>query len=211
MSQFRKKKSDEAVEKLFVHTFGGLSLYYNERPVTIIWESQKARILFCYLIITSEQWFHRDKLIQMLWPGADAHSGNNNFKTTLSRLRKSFAGPQTINPVIVQGDAVRINQDMITIDVNEFRFNAINGIKLQARGDLVTAKQYLEAAQDVYCGEFLSDEPFNPYISAARQEMAEMNSHVLKALARIYQHEGNQDALEAMAILRKNLVPELIY
>ena len=91
-------KSTQSPEKIFIRTFGGLTVYRHHSPVVISWESQKARLLFCYLLITSDQWVHRDQLLELLWPGCDHESGSKNFKTTLSRLRKSFQGARNLNP-----------------------------------------------------------------------------------------------------------------
>src|SRR3954470_4540672 len=103
-------------DKMEIRTFGGLTVYNNGTPVNISWESQKARLLFCYLLITYDQWVHRDKLTEVLWPGCNMVAGAKNFKTTLSRLRKSFYGADCINPVLTQGEAIRINYDVITAD-----------------------------------------------------------------------------------------------
>jgi DNA-binding SARP family transcriptional activator len=200
------KKSDNP-EKLTVCTFGGLSIYYEGLPISIVWESQKARLLFCYLMITSDQWVHRDKFIEMLWPGCDGSAGANNFKTTLSRLRKSFSGPRVINPVMTQGEAVRINIHDIEVDASQFRQNAVAGIKLLSRGEARHARECLEAAQDLYTGEFLPEEPFNEFITRARNELADLDSSVVRYLQRIYTQEGDSEALEAFQILNKNMIP----
>jgi DNA-binding SARP family transcriptional activator len=74
---------------------------------------------------------------------------------------------------------------------------------MYARGDLKSAKQLLEKAQDSYTGEFLPEEPFNGYLTAARAEYAELNTSVITTLGRIYHTEGNQDALDAIRLLTK--------
>ena len=204
----RRAKSDSKAgesAKLDVRAFGGLSIYYKGAPITIIWESQKARLLFCYLLVTYDQWVHRDKLIEVLWPGCDIKAGANNFKTTVSRLRKSFSGPQTINPVITQGEAVRIDVNAISLDASLFRYNATNGIKSQARGDNKAAREFLEAAQDLYTGDFLTEEPFNPFISAVRSELHQLYVSVLTSLEKVYQQEQNSDAMEALLMLKNSL------
>ncbi len=198
------KKSDNA-EKLTVRSFGGLSVFYQGSPVSIVWESQKARLLFSYLLITNDQWVHRDKFIEMLWPGCVGNAGSNNFKTTLSRLRKSFTGPRSINPVMTQGEAVRINIHDIDVDASQFKLQAVSGIKLLSRGETKAAKECLEAALDIYTGEFLPEEPFNEFINIARKELAELHVSVVRYLERIYQQEGNKETLEAFHILHKSM------
>lgn len=206
MTRTQRSKTSEGAELLKVFSFGGLSFSYNGAPVSIEWESQKARLLFCYLLVTYDQWVHRDKLVTLLWPGGEEGGAINNFKTTLSRLRKSFSGSQTLNPVITQGEAVRINTCAVTLDASLFRKKATTGIKLFARGDAKSARACLEEAQDLYAGEFLPEEPFNPLINEARTELAELNTAVMVALGKIYQQEGNQDGLEAIFLLTRGAV-----
>lgn len=205
----KSTKKAEADEKLAVSAFGGLSITCSGSPVTIVWESQKARLLFCYLLVTYDQWVHRDKLIELLWGGGDPTAGANNFKTTISRLRKSFAGSHAINPVITQGEAVRLNVGSISLDASEFRHKAITGIKLLARGDLKSARSHLEAAQDCYGGPFLPEEPFNKFITAARMELATLHASVLNSLEMIYNQEGNNHALEVINFFKKSSLAEL--
>jgi DNA-binding SARP family transcriptional activator len=196
-------KNIKIQEKLLVRTFGGLSFYCKGAPISIIWESQKARHLFCYLLVTRDQWAHSDKLIGMLWPGYTGKDGMNNFKTTLSRLRKSFSGAMVINPVITNGDVFRINTDVIEIDAGLFRQNVLEGIKFLARGEIKSARQCLEAAQDIYSGEFIPEEPDNCFINNERRELAELYSSMLKYLGDIYREEGNPQALDAFLFLNK--------
>ncbi|HWI40147.1 MAG TPA: DNA-binding protein [Verrucomicrobiae bacterium] len=186
-----------------VCTFGGLTVYCGRSPFAINWESQKARLLFCYLLITYDQWVHRDKLTELLWPGCDMVSGAKNFKTTLSRLRKSFYSSECSNPVITQGEAIRLNFEHMDADCSRFRNEAILGLKLMSRGDMKGAKEHLEAAQDVYLGDFLPEEPFDQFISVARRELAELHFSVLNALEKVYGSQEKPDALEALLTLRK--------
>lgn len=188
--------------QILIKTFGGLGLSYLNSPITIIWESQKARVLFCYLLISYDQWLHRDKLIDMLWPGCDPVSGAKNFKTTLSRLRKSFMGPRSINPIMTLGEAIRLDFNIFTLDSSQFKGYAQVGIKMLARGDISAARKYLEAAQDEYSGVFLPEEPFDQQICAERGELERLHESVLTSLQRVYQLEGNNDAVEAISFLK---------
>jgi DNA-binding SARP family transcriptional activator len=197
-----KKSIAAPEEKLAVQTFGGLTIFYHGEPITILWESQKARLLFCSLLVTFDQWTHRDQLIEAVWPGSDAAAGAKNFKTTLSRLRKSFAGPSSLNPVLGQGNAFRLNYDAISVDASRFIHDATAGLKLLARSDLAGARKGLESAQDIYHGKFLPEEQSNQFLSDARHELASLHSSVIISLGKIYQQEGNSAALDVLAMLK---------
>jgi len=185
-------------EKIFVRTFGGLTVYRHHSPLVVSWESQKARLLFCYLLVTSDQWVHRDQLIELLWPGGDHESALRNFKTTLSRLRKSFIGARNPNPVIAQGEAYRLNFETLTCDCEIFRAEAVAGIKHMTRGDVKGATEHLEKAQELYVAEFLPEEPTDQFIGEARREMAGLFTTVLNYLEKIYVAAERADLLEAL-------------
>jgi DNA-binding SARP family transcriptional activator len=190
-------------EQIRVCTFGGMNIYYKNAPITIVWESQKARQLFCCLLVTYDQWVHRQRIIEAVWPGTPASSGEKNFKTTLSRLRKSFCGPRQIIPILTQGEAVRLNYSAISVDASEFRNLATQGMKLLVRGEIKAARKALEASQDLYLGEFLPEEPNNQFINSVRSEFAEIYNSVIQALEKSYLLEGNSDALEVFSFLKK--------
>jgi SARP family transcriptional regulator, regulator of embCAB operon len=205
----KMKDARKIVEKIEVRTFGGLSILYNDLPVAIDWESQKARLLFCCLMVTYDQWVHRQKLLEAIWPGCNILAGEKNFKTTLSRLRKSFSGAQCLNPVLTQGEALRINFDAVSLDASRFKSNAAQGIKLLVRGEIKAARKLLESAQDIYSGDFLPEEPFNQFITLERRELADIYSAVLRALEKSYELEGNRDAIEVFSFLKNAPLGEI--
>jgi DNA-binding SARP family transcriptional activator len=199
-----------AENRFKVRTFGGLTVYCNDVPVTIVWESRKARLLFCCLLVTYDQWIHRQRVIEALWPECTLDSGEKNFKTTLSRLRKSFSAFGCMTPVITQAEAVRLNYLSLGLDASEFRNNATQGIKRLVRGDTKSARKLLETAQDLYYGSFLPEEPHNKFIADARCELAAIHTSVIKALEKSYLLDGNSDALEVFSFLKNPSLGEHI-
>jgi two-component SAPR family response regulator len=184
--------------KISIRTFGGLTVYRNNAPVIISWCSQKARLLLCYLLITSDQWVHHDRLVELLWPGGDHDCSAQNFKTTLSRLRKSLSGAMNSNPVLCQGNAYRLNFESITCDCSTFRSEAVVGIRLMTRGDGAMGRQHLKSAQELYSAEFLPEEPDDPFIGTARKEMAGLYDSIMHYLSQNYTSEERTDFLEML-------------
>ncbi len=188
-------------ETIAIRTFGGLTFYRENIPMAIQWDSQKARLLFCYLLITSDQWVHRSQLIELLWPGCNHEAGFKNFKTTSSRLRKSLNGKEQFNYILAQGDAYRINFEAITCDCEQFRINAVAGIRLMSRGNTLEAKAHLEKAGDLYAAEFLPEEPADHFIGKARIEMKELHQTSMALLMRIYESEDRGDLMATLQSL----------
>jgi DNA-binding SARP family transcriptional activator len=184
--------------EISIRTFGGLTIYCNGAPVIISWSSQKARLFFCYLLITSDQWVHRDRFIELLWPGCSHDSGAKNLKTTLSRLRRSLRGTRDRDPILCQGDAYRLNFEAITCDCSVFRSEAVAGIRLMTRGDVVKGREHLEIAQELYTAEFLPEEPSDPFIVTARRELAGLYETIMNYLDRIYASENRSDLFASL-------------
>jgi SARP family transcriptional regulator, regulator of embCAB operon len=182
-------------DSIAIRSFGGLTFYHGNVPMAIQWDSQKARLLFCYLLITSDQWVHRNQLIELLWPGCNPDAGFKNFKTTLSRLRKSLNGREHFNPILAQGDAYRINFESITCDCEAFRIHAVSGIRLMARGQVAEAKSHLEKVCDLYSAEFLPEEPSDHFICKARKEMTELYQTSMSLLMQTYESENRADLI----------------
>jgi len=189
-------------KKMSISTFGGLTVYRKNAPVIISWCSQKARLLLCYLLITSDQWVHHDRLGELLWPGCNRDSSARNFKTTLSRLRKSLLSAGNTIPVLCQGNAYRLNFETITCDCSIFRIEAVAGIRLMARGDGAMGREHLKIAQELYSAEFLPEEPVDPFISTARKEMTTLYDTVTDHLGQSYASEGRSDPLELLRGIR---------
>lgn len=54
------------------------------------WGSERAKLLFAYLLDKSKVTFSRDELIELLWPESDPVETGNNFHVTLYRLRRAL-------------------------------------------------------------------------------------------------------------------------
>jgi DNA-binding SARP family transcriptional activator len=194
-------KPKQHPENILICTFGGLTAYCNNKPVVISWESRKARLLFCYLLITSDQWVHRDRFVELLWPGGSRDSSTRSLNTTLSRLRKSLRGITDMDPVLGQGDAYRLNFEAINCDCSTFRSEAVAGIRLITRGDVKRGMEHVEIAQHLYSSEFLPEEPVDPFIGTARSTMARLYDTMMNCLDEIYASEERPVHFESLRSL----------
>ena len=185
-------------EGILIRTFGGLTVYRSNKPVMIPWSSQKARLLFCYLLITSDQWVHRERFIELLWPGGNHDRNVRNFNTTLSRLRKSLRDVTEREPVLSQGDAYRLNFEAITCDSSTYRSEVVAGIRLMTRGDVKGGMEHLEIAQGLYSSEFLPEEPDDAFIGTTRRNLAGLYDTMMKYLDQMYATEERSASSESL-------------
>ena len=196
----------KSADTIFVKTFGGLTVYQHNVPKFVKWQSNKARLLFCYLITYYNQWVHRDRLIALLWSDGDPVSNENNFRTTLKRLRIALEGFR-INPVMRMGDAYRLNFEAISCDFAMFREEATTGIKLQVQGDIQGALAHLVYAEELCAAEFLPEEPSDPLIQELRQQVGKLQVMVLNSL-KSFSPENKYHDLPVVMSLHQGKIPE---
>ena len=183
---------------MHVRAFGGLTLYRHTTPVMISWESQKARRLFCYLMIACDQWVHRDRLMALLWPAFDYDRRKRNFMTTLTRLRTSLQMFRQLNPILSRGDAYQLNFETVTCDYCIFRKEAAAGIRHMIHDDPGHAKAHLQTAVELYTAEFLPEEPADQVIVTAKAQVSELFDTAVGYLEKIYLAEGRADLLPSL-------------
>jgi DNA-binding SARP family transcriptional activator len=108
---------------------------------------RKAVALVAYLAV-EQRAFSRDYLAALLWPNHGQKSALANLRRTLFQVKAMLGEPC----VVTEGDLLRLDKSLVTVDVDEFR-------DLLALGSGDTGFARLEDAADLYRGVFL--EGFN--------------------------------------------------
>ena len=113
----------------------------------------------------------RDKLIAYLWPESDGERGRNLLKVSTYVLRTSLGD----DAVRSEGDALRLNADVVRVDATEFETALAGGDHVRAvalyRGPFLD-------------GFFLSDAPeFEQWAGRERERLAAGYAKALEALA----------------------------
>ena len=95
---------------LRVRTLGGFEVWRGEAMVPArIWNRTKLTALFTCLLSVPGYRLHRERLIELLWPGADHVSGAKQLRLTLHRLRGVLASPGTAASFIqVEGELLAL-------------------------------------------------------------------------------------------------------
>ncbi len=120
----------------------------------------------------------RDKVVGYLWPESSASLARHRLRDTLLTVRRTL-GAQVVLSV---GDDLRLNAEVIGIDVVEFEVAIV-------RGDFETAVR-------TYHGPFLDgfylkdSESFERWVEAERNELAEAHMAALRQLAVTATSEG---------------------
>ena len=135
--------------------------------------------LLALLALSPGQRLTRDRLIATLWPERDGDGGRNLLKVATYVLREAL----TETALLTEGDSVRLNTDVVRVDVVEFE------AALQ-RGDH-------DAAASIYAGPLLDGfflneaAEFEHWVDRERQRLASLYGETLESLAQAAEAAGD--------------------
>src|SRR5215467_5902654 len=146
---------------------------------------KKARALLGYLAAQGGQAVSRERLADLLWPYQGSEQARHSLRNCLLELRKAL-GPSGTGYLVADFANCRI-QD-VTVDLD--RFERLS--RSQNRAEL-------QAAADLYRGEFLADfhidsEPFQEWLAAERDRTLARICDILQRLTAAQDAAGEFDA-----------------
>lgn len=156
------------------------------------WKSKKARTLFKYLVAMRHKgYLDKEILMELLWPDEDPRKSGPRFHVAMAALRK------TLEPDISKGTRssyiLRSGQSY-RIDIGETgrvdieTFSRAVGLGKQTR-DMKISMGHYERATDLYQGDFLEEDPFEPWCESERDRYKQM---YLTALEKIMEYREFQ-------------------
>jgi DNA-binding SARP family transcriptional activator/TolB-like protein len=117
---------------------GGLSVESTEGSPWPRTASQRRRLaLLAMLAAANDRGLSRDRVLAVLWPESDAEAARHSLSQTLYLFRRAAGGAD----VVIGTTELRLNRDVVTSDLDDFR-------RALERGDL-------ERAASLYVGPFL--------------------------------------------------------
>ena len=146
---------------------------------------KKARGLLGYLAAQGEQAVSRERLADLLWPYQGSEQARHSLRNCLLELRKAL-GPSGAGYLVADFANCRIQDVAVDLD----RFERLS--RSQNRAEL-------EAAADLYRGEFLADfhidsEPFQEWLAAERDRTLALICDILQRLTAAQDAAGEADA-----------------
>src|SRR6516165_8142970 len=146
---------------------------------------KKARALLGYLAAQGGQAVSRERLADLLWPYQGSEQARHSLRNCLLELRKAL-GPSGTGHLAADFANCRI-QD-VAVDLNHFERLS----RSQNRAEL-------QAAADLYRGEFLADfhidsEPFQEWLAAERDRTLALICDILQRLTAAQDAAGEFDA-----------------
>ena len=146
---------------------------------------KKARALLAYLAAQGEQPVSRERLADLLWPYQGSEQARHSLRNCLLELRKGFAA----------NDADCLDADFSSCRLHGAQIDLERFERSARSGDPAA----LQAAADLYRGEFLADfvidsEPFQEWLATERDRTLDIICAVLQRLTAEYDAVGHHDA-----------------
>lgn len=180
----------EATPVLEIQSLGGFGVLRAGVPVRPAeWQSRKARDLLKLLVARRGQPTHREQLMEALWPDDTGRSGSR-LSVALSTLRAVLDPTKAFDPdhfVVADGDALRLRLEHARVDVDAFLAAAADAVETQA-------VDRMAAAESMYRGDFLADDPYIDVYVPLRERARSAFLQVVRLLARAHLQADDSDS-----------------
>jgi LuxR family transcriptional regulator, maltose regulon positive regulatory protein len=164
---------------LRIQALGGFALWVgNEQLPRERWRSSRAFRLLQFLLSHRFDWVQKDVVLEALWPEVEPEKSEINLRQSILLLRKTLE-PELEETrfsryVRFRGDTYRLDPGTgYTYDVMVFEDLLRQSTKLLHGGKTREAEPVLHKAVDLYRGCFLEESPYEEFLTAERQRLAD--------------------------------------
>lgn len=183
--------------QLLIKTLGGFDVVVRGESVPrAAWQSRVAREILWMLLAVRGRPLNREVMLERLWPDDDPAKASNRLSVALSTVRKVLdpAGDSGTDYIDADREAVRFDIDQAEIDIEAFLDHARRGRGHFNAGDRDRGIGLLMAAEELYAGEFLEEEPYADWAISLREEARTEYLNVARLLAEASSESGDHDA-----------------
>ncbi|MGB3634473.1 MAG: BTAD domain-containing putative transcriptional regulator, partial [Rubrobacteraceae bacterium] len=149
------------------------------------WRLRKSASLVKLLALQPQNRMHRERVMDLLWPGSNAKNAANNLHRTLYEARKTLepSNPST-GHLQLRDEYIALSPEVeLWTDVDAFREAATVA---RNTGEITAYKQ----AIDSYKGELLPDDRYEEWAEEPRRELAVLRRDLRMELAALYEESG---------------------
>lgn len=175
---------------LSVYLLGAFRVYLNDLLIEK-WSGVKSRLVFKYLVLNKGQPVHQEVLMEHLWPQADPDSARRSLYQAVYLLRQALQTAVSDTPLILTEDsAYQLHPDVaVWVDKDAFSAALLAGRKLEEQGAMALAVRQYEAAENLYEGDLLPEDPYEEWLLVAREDLKLAYLDILDRLSRQYMQE----------------------
>jgi DNA-binding SARP family transcriptional activator len=117
--------------------------------------------------------------------------GAQHLHVALSGVRQALRGASSVSVLQRRHDTYRLVADETWVDVEELERHCAEGRRADRAGDTATAVRCYAAADRLYEGDLLADDPYLGWISPERESMRLEVLHAQRRLAALYAANGD--------------------
>ena len=186
-------EQSRAVLPLRIYTLGRFGLSSGGRGLPIeTWERKQALTLLKYLVTHQGRPIHRERLIDCLWPDADEAAGRKRLKVTVYYLRRQLRSAGIGERVVdTAGKSYTLRRDAVWVDAGAFEELITEGLNLERHGRPEQALRRYNAAQHLYRGDYLEEEPYADWCAEERERLREKHLELLASMAECHAALGH--------------------
>jgi hypothetical protein len=141
---------------LEIQTLGTFNIYADGKPVAIEWPDETIKVLFCSLLSPLDLFFTWDRICRTMLGAPETQTNRRRLDKSIIRPLKSFLTRQFgFNPLIAGQEGIRINQQRMHVDVFEFYYTFLEGLRQLALSNNVIARENFSRANLIYAGGYL--------------------------------------------------------
>lgn len=189
-SEARYSGSD-AVPPVRVRLLGGFRVERTDSPREVSdWQRRSAKTLMKLLASHTAHTLHRDRILDILWPGVAVESALNSFGKALHAARHALEPElrrreDSAYLRLVDG-MLTLNSEHVVVDTDRFEQLAEAALR---RGDITA----YEAALAAYSGELLPEDLYESWCAERRNSLAELHVRLLLGVAEALEKRGAYD------------------
>jgi DNA-binding SARP family transcriptional activator len=165
--------------------------------------SRRTRQVLAFLLLHRRTTVSRDVLMDTFWPAASPEAARNNLHVALSAVRQALRVATPVSIVRRRHDSYQLDTDETWVDVEDFERHCAEGRRADRTGDAATAIRCYAAADQLYEGDLLADDPYLGWVSLQRESMRLEVLQAQRRLAELY--AANGDHASAVLLARRAL------
>jgi two-component SAPR family response regulator len=194
--EVRRKILRSRVPRLQIETLGGFRVFRGDSLIEEKdWDRQQPKQLLKAIVSRGTTSIPKEILIEDLWPEEKPKRAENNFKTTLQRLRISLepTHPQDFGSsyIHLHDSQILLDQELCQVDINQFLSLIKQGEEMEKRGEEKKALSFFTEALEMYKGDFLKDDLYSPWAENKREELRNKYIELLHQTAHLHDRQGS--------------------
>jgi DNA-binding SARP family transcriptional activator len=191
------RESSSVPDALRVWLLGGFRISVGSRAIgQDAWRLRKAASLVKLLALAPGHRLHRERAMDLLWPGSGTRAASNNLRQTLHAARRILDRANGPGYLVSENESIVLcPKSKLWVDVEAFE----QASDIARRSKDPSAYR---AAIELYSGELLPEDRYEEWAQSRRQELRQTFLSLLVEIAGLYEEHGTEELEPAVQALR---------